>query len=76
MVCRVRLTGSLPNIEWSRRRIVLRYMVGTRGNGEVSTSLTVTTFCVRTVSHTPRNPGATPSFTRARWSRLLLRKVV
>jgi len=32
--------------------------------------------CVRTVSHTPRNPGATRSFTGTRWCTSLLREVV
>jgi hypothetical protein len=32
--------------------------------------------CVRTVSHTPRNPGQTPSFTGTRRCILMLREVV
>jgi hypothetical protein len=32
--------------------------------------------CVRSVSHTPRKPGQTPSFTRTRRSRSLLRELV
>src|SRR5688572_900372 len=39
-------------------------------------ALTVTEFCVRTVSHAPRNHGQTPSFTGTRRRILMLLEVV
>jgi hypothetical protein len=39
-------------------------------------SLTVSASCVRTVSHAPRNPGQTPSFTGTRRRISMLREVV
>src|SRR4029453_1023080 len=59
----------------SRRRVLS--VVDRRVPTHIDSQLpTLISFCVRTVSHTPRNPGHTPSFTGTRRCILMLREVV